>query len=306
VNQTAAVDSFWDAVRRIPTADKIVRNRLLNQLGCQVGRVVAAEALVRLRRRRFATGLSAAEAALLRDGVAVIDDFVARAEFEALLEEADRGERRFFTKRPTADKFGIVRQKVSVRKHAEHFPVAIRTLLDSEPLLRLARIAEGWSDNDDFNNRETGLTYERLDQVTDPDARDAVRDREISSGDLHADTFHYVTKAFLTLDDITLINSPYTYALGSQRLTPSRLLWEYRNSLRPEQYVTSEYHNRVWEAEQHRLGIRPEPLEVRRNALIVTNTFGFHRRGPMTRQGAVRRMLRLDFRSNPFRVASNR
>jgi hypothetical protein len=193
-----------------------------------------------------------------------------------------------------------------VRKYPEQFPVAIRMLLGSEALVRIARIAEGWSDRDDFSSRETALTYERLDQVMDPDAPDAVRDPEISSGDLHADTFHYVTKAFLTLDDITLVNSPYTYASGSQRLTPSRLLWEYRNSLRPEQYMTGEYHNRVWEAEQHRLGIRPEPLEVRRNALIVTNTFGFHRRGPMTRQGAVRRMLRVDFRSNPFRASVKR
>lgn len=298
--QAAGVDSFWDAVRRIPTADKIVHHRLLNRLGCQVARVVAAEALVRLRRRRFASGLSAAEAALVRDGVVVIDDFVARVDLEALLEEAERGERRFFGQPPAADKFGIVRQKISVRKYAEQFPVAIRTMLGSEPLLRIARIAEGWLAGEDFSNRETALTYERLEQVIDPEAADAARDREISSGDLHADTFHYVTKAFLTLDDVTLVNSPYTYASGSQRLTSSRLLWEYRNSLRPEQYMTGEYYNRVWEAEQHRLGIRPVPLEVRRNALIVTNTFGFHRRGPMTRRGAVRRMLRVDFRSNPF------
>jgi hypothetical protein len=174
-------------------------------------------------------------------------------------------------------------------------------MLKSEQLLRIARVAEGWTDHDDFTNRRTALTYERLEQVVDPATLPASRDLEISSGDLHADTFHYVTKAFLTLDDVTLANSPYTYASGSHRLTPSRLWWEYRNSLRPEQYENGEYHNRVWEAEQKRLRIVPAPLEVPRNTLIVTNTFGFHRRGPMTRLGAVRRMLRLDFRSNPFR-----
>ena len=41
---------------------------------------------------------------------------------------------------------------------------------------------------------------------------------------------------------------------------------------------------------------------VPRNTLIVTNTFGFHRRGPMTVKGAVRRSLRVDFRSNPFHL----
>jgi hypothetical protein len=123
---------------------------------------------------------------------------------------------------------------------------------------------------------------------------------EVSSGDLHSDTFHHVTIVFLTLNDLTSENSPYVYAPGSQRLNARRLAWEYRNSIRPEQYEAGEYHNRVWEDERRWLGVQPVAFEARKNSLILTNTFGLHLRGSMTRKGAVRRMLRLDFRSSPF------
>jgi hypothetical protein len=289
------------AVRRIASDDKIVRNRLLNALGCQVGRVVAAEALLRRRRRRLRSSPPPVAEALIRDGVACLEPFASDADLSLLMQEVERAEQKLFKAAPQPDKFGIVRQKISVKKYPDLFPVAIRTILGNPLLLQIARVAEGWSEADDFSNHETALTYERLEQAEEPSATSAQRDAEVSSGDMHTDTFHYVTKAFLTLDDVTVQNSPYTYAAGSQRVTPSRLLWEYRNSLRHEQYQSDEYHNRLWEHEQARLGISPVPLEVSRNTLILTNTFGFHRRGPMTVKGAVRRMLRLDFRSNPFR-----
>jgi len=293
-------NSLWSSVQRIQTSDKIVRHRLLNTLGCQVGRVIAAEALVRRRRRRLGHDLTAAEAGLVRDGVATIDGFLPPALFDAVVEEMDRAEATYFRKRPSADKFGIIRQKIALLKAPAQFPVSCGAIMENESLLRLARVGEGWAPGDGFAAHGVDLRYERLDQATAPGDVGA-RDAEVSSGDMHADTFHYVTKAFLTLNDVTLENSPYTYARGTQRLTLSRLFWEYRNSLRGEQYTTDEYHNRVWESELDRLGIHGEPLEVPKNTLIVTNTFGFHRRGAMTRQGAMRRMLRLDFRSNPFR-----
>ena len=297
----ARSDPLWHAVRRIPTADKIVRNRLLNALGCQVARVLAAEALVRSRRLRIRGDMTEVEATLIRDGTAVIEGFLDEHVFDTLVDEADRGERQFFTKGSDPDKFGIVRQKIGLRKYQELFPVAVKAILGSERILRLARVAEGWSDRDDFTNQPTALTYERLEQAADPFETRSARDAEVSTGDLHADTFHYVTKAFLTLNDVTLSNGPYTYAIGSHRITFSRLVWEYRNSLRPEQYETGQYHNRVWADERRRLAIEAHPLQVRKNTLIVTNTFGFHLRGSMTTIGAVRRMFRLDFRSNPFR-----
>lgn len=289
-----------EALSRVPTGDKIVGNRPLNLLGCQVGRVIAAEALVRLRRRRQGTPLSPEASQLLQNGIVVIPRFLPSTDFAAVVEESQRAEKRFFKKQPAPDKFGLTRHKISVLKNQEHFPAALKSLLGSARLLDLVRTSEGWSENDDFTNRGTALTYERLEQVVEPAPPSVDRDPEISSGDLHADTFHYVTKAFLTLNAVTVENSPYTYAIGSNRLGLRRIIWEYQNSIRRRQFESSGYHNRVWEAEQKWLRLNIRRIEADQNSVIITNTFGFHFRGPMTKKHAVRKMLRLDFRSDPF------
>lgn len=287
------------ALQQITSADKLVRNRVLNLMGCQVGRVIAADLLVRHRRRRLPV-TSETDRALLRDGIALVEDFVPVDVFPALLAEVDEGEKRLPHKTPAPDKFGIVRRQIGVHKNPDVFPLANKLLLANEMLLNSVRVAEGWNANYDFSNTGTVLKYERLSQADPPRPVEATRDSEVSSGDLHTDTFHYVTKAFLALCDITEENSPFTYVVGSHRLTMRRLLWEYRNSVKPEQYRSPEYHNRMFEAEAQRLGFVAEKITCKANTLILTNTFGFHLRGAMTRQGAVRRMLRLDFRSNPF------
>lgn len=292
--------SLAHALRRVLTDDKIVPHLGLNILGCQVARIVAAEALLRRRRRRFQIEVTEPEAALVRDGVVVIGNFLTDGAFAAVIHEIDRAERDLLKAPPGVDKFGIIRQKMSVRRYPERFPATFAAVLGSERLVRLARAGEGWSPADSFTNRDTMLTYERLEQVVEPSDIDLSRSDELSPGDLHTDSFHYITKAFLTLNDVTMVNSPYMYVVGSHRLTVSRLAWEYRNSLRREQYTGNEYQNRVWEIDRERLRLAAIPLQVGKNTLIVTNTFGFHCRGAMTQKGAVRRMLRLDFRSNPF------
>jgi hypothetical protein len=298
----AALLSIPRDLLSVMSAQKIVRSRMLNRLGCQVARVAAAEALVRLRRRRSSRDMTPDEARLLRDGVVLVPSFIAPDQFDALLREIDRGEAQLLKVPPPPDKFGIVRQQIGVHKRPDIFPLANRLILHNERLLHAVRLAEGWRESDDFTNTGTVLKYERLEQATEPLPVSSDRDGEISSGDLHADTFHYVTKAFLTLNRITHENGPYTYAIGSQRLTARRLAWEYRNSLRQEQYGSEKYHNRMFEQQTRELDIEPVQIECERNTLILTNTFGFHLRGRMTRKGAVRRMLRLDFRSNPFRL----
>jgi len=52
---------------------------------------------------------------------------------------------------------------------------------------------------------------------------------------LHADTFHPTVKAWLFLTDVTPDAMPFVYVPGSHRLTPQRLLWERRMSIRASQ-----------------------------------------------------------------------
>ena len=53
--------------------------------------------------------------------------------------------------------------------------------------------------------------------------------------DLHTDTFHPTVKAWLFLTDVTPDAMPFVYVPGSHRLTPQRLLWERRMSIRASQ-----------------------------------------------------------------------
>ena len=139
--------------------------------------------------------------------------------------------------------------------------------------------------------------------MDEPGPVDASPDGEIIPRDLHSDTFHFVTKAFLTLDEVTADAAPYTYCIGSNRLNLRRIAWEYRNSVRPEQYASPfEYYNRVNADEMAALKLSPKPFPAPPNTLILTNTFGLHLRGKFRKKGGTRRVLRLDFRSNPFRL----
>ena len=166
----------------------------------------------------------------------------------------------------------------------------------------MIRFYEGWGATDRFDDRGTVLKFEKLEQVGESRPADDARETENSSGDLHSDTFHRVTKAFLTLSPMTMENSPYTYCVGTQRLSWSRLRWEYQNSIRSDQYAAGdEFRRRVFPRDIRRMGLQPRAFTALPNTLILTDTGGFHFRGAMTRKGAVRTMVRMDFRSDPFR-----
>ena len=244
--------------------------------------------------------MTEAERELLDQGVVLIPNYIDAGTFEALLEEVERGAAKFLKGSPEPDKFGIVRQQISVHRYPKDFPIAHRVLLQNENLLHAIRVSEGWSDKDDFSNKGTVLKYEKLEQVAEPVSVEESRDDENSSGDMHSDSFHVVTKAFLTLTPLTRQNSPFLYCRGSQRLSLGRLRYEFGTSVRSDQYDRGEFRRRVLASDILRMGLKPDAVTADRNTMLITDTCGFHLRGRMTVKGAVRKMLRLDFRSNPF------
>ena len=187
------------AISKTISADKFVNNRLLNRLGAQPARAVAASGLLAWRRRRWTDEMTEAERELLDQGVVLIPNYIDAGTFEALLEEVERGAAKFLKGSPEPDKFGIVRQQISVHRYPKDFPIAHRVLLQNENLLHAIRVSEGWSDKDDFSNKGTVLKYEKLEQVAEAVLVEESRDEENSSGDMHSNSFHVVTKAFLTL-----------------------------------------------------------------------------------------------------------
>jgi Phytanoyl-CoA dioxygenase (PhyH) len=120
---------------------------------------------------------------------------------------------------------------------------------------------------------------------------------------LHADTFHPTMKAWLFLTEVAEDAGPFTYVPGSHRLTPARLDWERRMSLKARQAPdkdTREGSFRIGIGELAGLGLPPpRAFAVPTNTLVVADTFGFHARGP-----SIGRSLRVEIfaygRRSPF------
>ena len=120
--------SFVGAFSRMATADKFVNNRLVNVLGCQPVRTLVAAALVRWRRLHV-PGVADIGRRLLRDGVVVMPDYFETPTFEALRTEVEQGFAALAKTPPAPDKFGIVRQQVTLHKYPERFPLVHNALL---------------------------------------------------------------------------------------------------------------------------------------------------------------------------------
>ena len=75
------------AASRLFSRDKVIESRLLNIMGAQVFRTVAARALYNLRRVAVAEAVAREVAELRRDGIVVLPDFVPPDQFERVRAE---------------------------------------------------------------------------------------------------------------------------------------------------------------------------------------------------------------------------
>lgn len=121
--------------------------------------------------------------------------------------------------------------------------------------------------------------------------------------DVHADTFHSTSKAWLFLNDVGVDEGPFCYVPGSHRLTEQRLEWEYQCSLTASEDDRSHHAHgsfRVRPEELEQLGL-PEPVRVAvpANTLVVADTFGFHARTPSSKP-TTRVEIHWHMRRNPF------
>ena len=121
--------------------------------------------------------------------------------------------------------------------------------------------------------------------------------------DLHTDTFHPTMKFWLYLDDVDESNGPFTYVPGSNRLSRKRLQWEYKMSQQacshPNRLV-GRGSFRFSGSDRETLGLPPpKAFAVKKNTLLIANTFGIHGRGDAL-NGSRRLSLWGMGRTNPF------
>ncbi|TXH77562.1 MAG: phytanoyl-CoA dioxygenase [Thiothrix sp.] len=264
----------------------IIGSPTLNKLGLHLSRVVLANASMRFRMWLLSFGVEADDqASYQQNGFVAKENFVPTELFEKIETEI----RNFH---------GEVRecQQGDTQNH--------RILLDPETLAKLPYTQQLLSDQ----------AFKRLLRYTAGHRRmpffhiEQVRNGVATAGSdpqksLHTDTFHPTMKFWLFLDDVDEHNGPFTYIPGSNQLTRQRLTWEYHTSQRayrhPDSY-SARGSFRFSPEDRAALGLpEPKAFKVKKNTLVIGNTFGIHGRGQAD-AGSTRLAIWGMSRTNPF------
>jgi hypothetical protein len=275
------------ALRRIPSADKIIDSRVLNRLGVQVARIFAARLLYRARLVRTSTSVASHVNTLIEDGVLVLPDFLAPEQLAAIRAECDGIQARGQQLRPSTWGPNTL-TSVWVRQLDAGDVPAIRAFFNDE---RLQAIAAG-AERRLLPALVQDAEVEFLVQGTPTPA--ASTDPQTIC---HSDTFFNTHKIWFYLDDVTLAHGPLAYIRGSHRLTSARLGFAYEHSWKRD--PSSDPSRRIGGAELDRCGGSEAVLTCPANTLVIANTCGYHRR-LQGQPGFRRRALQISLRANPF------
>lgn len=264
----------------------VIGSVVLNRCGLHVVRIIAAQAIMRLRFELLGYGIDKKlKQSFLKDGYMVVDKVLPDAQFQQIktqVNDIDAEVRE-------CKQGDTLTHRILIDENSKNQLPAVNALLQSKLYLSLHKFAAG------KNSRP--VTYIQtiknhfVDGQADPQKN------------LHSDTFHPTMKSWYFLDDCDSDNGPFTYLPGSQRLTLARLKWEYRKSIDISQQGDKYSSNgslRATPDDLATMGLSdPIALSVPANTLVIANTHGFHRRGD-----AATRSMRTEIwsisRSNPF------
>jgi len=268
-------------------SNPVLGSRRLNEMGLHRWRVAQAHAASQRRRAALARHLRPAEVeAFSRDGFVVRENALPADLFARLVEELETTPRQAWEMRqgPT-----VTRMMPLPGRDDGSAAAAARRFLLSPGIRTLVGYVAG----------RTGAYNPAIQTIA---SRPDPHDHDPQSA-LHSDTFHPTAKFWLFLHDVAEDEGPFSYVLGSHRLTPERLAWEHEQSLIAT--ATGNAHHasgsfRAREEDMAAFGYGAlATLPVRGNTLVVADTYGFHRRTPTTRQ-TVRTELYAMLRRNPF------
>src|SRR6266571_399784 len=244
----------------------VIGNRWLNEHGLHTARVAMACRLAEARRRRLARLISAEDRRRFdTDGFIVKRNFLPPDVFADLVAQvrAFRAPAREITEGDT------ITRHIALDPAALDRVPAARRLLDLPQYRNLLRYA-GSSAAAPMVYIQTVLAG-AINGAPDPQR------------DLHTDTFHPTVKAWLFLTDVTPEAMPFVYVPGSHRLTPQRLEWERRMSIRASERAgqpETQLVRAISRDELSEVGLpQPELISAPANTLVVADTFGFHARG---------------------------
>jgi len=280
---------FW--ILGIAGAEKSLRKNpilgssYLNRLGLHRTRVSVAARMAKMRRERLASSLSEDDRASFdENGYFLTQNFLPREDFEALRKAAFE-ER--FDAREMRQGQAVTRMVPLPPEVQDRHPAIARALHDPRALAQIRYAASQGGEPISF--------FQTV--IVDPSGQ------KDPQSNIHSDTFHATSKAWLFLQDVGEEDGPFCFVPGSHRLTPERLNWQHQCSLSAATNPDSHHASgsfRVDPEELPRLNLRqPVRMAVRANTLIVADTFAFHGRAP-SEKPTLRCELHWHMRRCPF------
>lgn len=265
----------------------VIGSPLLNKLGLHITRIIASHAVMNLRMWMLGISISRDDRKHYRQhGYIVKENYLPEADFTAIEREIRdwQGQARTFRQGDTQTK---------------------RTLLDPETLEQLPHTAKLFADRDfqrllQYTNGHQRLPFFNIERIHNGVHTDQANDPQ---KDMHSDTFHPTMKFWLYLDDVDEHNGPFTYIPASNRPSRERLKWEYQTSLSAHKHpnrLAARGSFRFSERDRAEIGFKaPKAFKVKKNTLLIANTFGVHGRG-RAEPGSTRLALWGMGRTNPF------
>lgn len=264
-----------DAVTLLGTAKcfeshSIIGNPTLNRLGLHRYRVQKAAHLAAYRREKLAQYLTVDEVEQFqKNGFILKENFLEDPVFAALSKE-------------------LLETPLATRETLQGDTVTRRMALDAESLKKLPT-THSLINNAKWRALLNYVGSSKVQpmyyvQVILSHVRNSKPDPQTN---LHSDTFHPSVKAWLFLTDVAEDEGPFVYAAGSHVVNEKRLDWEYQKSLQMNpktDAMTRRGSFRVKAKELEDMGYQaPKAFAVKKNTLVIADTYGFHARGPSVR-----------------------
>lgn len=265
----------------------VIGSTLLNRMGLHVIRMTTSHAVMNFRMWLLGAKISKQDKTSYRQqGFILKENYLPETDFKALEQEirACQGKARSFHQGDTETRRILLDPEI-----LEHLPHTAK-LLANRDFQRLLQYA----------NAHQRLPFFNIERINNGVQTDKAADPQKN---LHADTFHPTMKFWLYLDDVDERNGPFTYLPGSNRLSRQRLKWEYQSSLTAYKHpnrLAARGSFRFSEQDRADIGFNaPRAFTVKRNTLLIANTFGVHGRG-QAEPGSTRLAIWGMGRTNPF------
>ncbi len=265
----------WDVVTVFGTAKcfeshSIIGSPVLNQLGLHRYRVAKAAKLAQRRRAQLAKYLTVDEVAEFeKNGFIVKTNFLPESEFSQLEHE-------------------LLQTPLQTRETLQGHTVTRRMALDAQALKQLPATQKllkhpHWQALMNY----VGSAKVQPMYYVQVILSHVCQARPDPQTNLHSDTFHPSVKAWLFLTDVAEDEGPFVYVPGSHQVNEARLAWEHQCAIQMHHSMDKMSRRgslRIQAKQLSSLGyVAPQALAVKKNTLVIADTYGFHARGPSVR-----------------------